>query len=209
MTEIAIIGSDIQEVIGSAIALYILFGLPIYIGVLLTILDTMLVLLIQVKKMDYIEYLFVAFVGVMSVCFAINMIMIDKDGSAIASGLFIPSVPKGSTEAALGLIGAIIMPHNLYLHTSLVDTRKLTTKNRSNINKLRDVINYFTLDAAFSLFLSFFVNLCIIITFANISQIANGKYTNLTIGNAGKALDEVFGGNSGTYIWGIGLLAAG
>ncbi len=207
MTEIAIIGSDIQEVIGSAIALNILFGLPIYAGVLLTILDTMLILLIQVYKMKFIEYLFMFFVGVMSICFAVNMFKVDSDTTEILKGLVIPRIPSGSTQAALGLVGAIIMPHNLYLHSALVETRKLPS--RYKVNKLRDIQYYFTMDAALSLFISFFINLCIIITFANITTVAGGKYADLTIKNAGLALDEVFGNNAGTYIWGIGLLAAG
>ena len=78
--------------------------------------------------MRFIEYLFMFFVGVMAICFAVNMFSIDKDGIAVVEGMFIPRVPSGSVPAALGLIGAIIMPHNLYLHTALVDTRKRPTR---------------------------------------------------------------------------------
>ena len=83
MTEIAIIGSDIQEVIGSAVALNILFGLPIWAGVIITIIDTMMILLIQVYKFKIIEYIFMIFVGVMGICFSINMFKIEKDSGAI------------------------------------------------------------------------------------------------------------------------------
>ena len=96
MTEIAIIGSDIQEVIGSAIALNILFGLHLWAGIILTVLDAMLVLLIQVYNMNIIEYIFVFFVGVMSICFCINMIKIPKNGVDIVEGMFIPKIPSGS-----------------------------------------------------------------------------------------------------------------
>ena len=83
MTEIAIIGSDIQEVIGSAVALNILFGLPIWAGVIITIIDTMMILLIQVYKFKIIEYIFMIFVGIMGICFSINMFKIEKDSGAI------------------------------------------------------------------------------------------------------------------------------
>lgn len=131
MTEIAIIGSDIQEVIGSAIALNILFGLPLWAGIVLTVLDAMLVLLIQVYNMNIIEYIFVFFVGVMSICFMINMIKIPKDGVDIVEGMFVPRIPSGSIQAAIGLVGAIIMPHNLYLHSALVYTRRI---NKNAVN---------------------------------------------------------------------------
>lgn len=98
------------------------------------------------------------------------------------------------------------MPHNLYLHSALVDTRKI---NKAAVNQVRDTCYYYAFDAAFSLIISCFINICIIITFAQISTYKDGKFADITISNAGTALNDIFGGSSGLYIWGLGLLSAG
>ena len=125
MTELAIVGSDIQEVLGSATALYILFGLPIWAGAIITILDSFLFLFIHYWGVRKLEFFFLFLIAVMTVTFMINMFKVKPDAGQLFFGIFIPTVPKGSINAALGLVGAVIMPHNLYLHSSLVLTRKV------------------------------------------------------------------------------------
>jgi len=131
MTEIAIIGSDIQEVLGSATALFILFGLPLWVGALITILDSFLFLFIHYYGVRKLEIFFATLIGIMTVCFTINMFGAKPDYGQIALGTLIPTVPRGAWPATLGLIGAVIMPHNLYLHSSLVLTRKIDFRNRN------------------------------------------------------------------------------
>jgi natural resistance-associated macrophage protein 2 len=125
MTELAIIGSDIQEVIGSATAINILFGLPLWKGALITILDSFLFLFIHYFGVRKLEGFFAFLIATMAVCFCLNMFTASPDYKQMAVGTIVPTIPKGALTAALGLIGAVIMPHNLYLHSSLVLTRKV------------------------------------------------------------------------------------
>lgn len=123
MTEFAIIGSDIQEVIGSATALNIIFGVPLWTGALITIFDSFLFLFIHYYGIRKLEAFFGFLITVMTVCFLVNMFAAKPDYAQIGKGLMIPYVPSNAWSACLGLIGAVIMPHNLYLHSSLVLTR--------------------------------------------------------------------------------------
>ena len=131
MTEFAIIASDIQEVIGSATALNILFNIPLWGGALITIFDSFLFLFIHYYGVRKLEMFFAFLIAVMTVCFGINMIGSDPDYGEIALGAVIPRVPTNGWPAALGLIGAVIMPHNLYLHSSLVLTRKIDHRSKT------------------------------------------------------------------------------
>lgn len=131
MTEFAIIGSDIQEVIGSATAINILFGTPLWVGALITIFDSFLFLFIHYFGVRKLEGFFAFLISVMAICFCLNMFTANPDYKQIAVGTIVPIIPKGALTAALGLIGAVIMPHNLYLHSSLVLTRKIDTRNKN------------------------------------------------------------------------------
>jgi len=123
MTEMAIIGSDIQEVVGSATALWILFGCPLWIGALITIFDSFIFLFIHYFGVRKLEGFFAFLISVMAITFCINFFTSKPHMDEMFVGMIVPSVPEGSVLAALGLIGAVIMPHNLYLHSSLVLTR--------------------------------------------------------------------------------------
>lgn len=123
MTEFAIIGSDIQEVIGSATAIYILFGLPLWAGALITIFDSFLFLFIHYFGVRKLEGFFAFLIAVMAIAFGVNMVKSEPDYSEMAKGWLVPRVPNGSMTAALGVVGAVIMPHNIYLHSALVLTR--------------------------------------------------------------------------------------
>lgn len=173
MTELAIIGSDIQEVLGSATAIKILFGWPLWVGAIITILDSFLFLFIHYFGVRKLEFFFLVLIAIMTVTFMINMIEARPDPGEMAFGTFIPTIPDGSIQAALGLVGAVIMPHNLYLHSSLVLTRSVGT---SNYDQMRDAIVYNNIESAISLFVSFVISTMVIGTFA--VYIANWKIEN-------------------------------
>ena len=131
MTEFAIIGSDIQEVIGSATAIYILFGLPLWKGALITIFDSFIFLFIHYFGVRKLEGFFLFLISIMAVSFCLNMFTANPDYHEMLIGTVVPIIPGGALTAALGLIGAVIMPHNLYLHSSLVLTRKIDQRNKN------------------------------------------------------------------------------
>ena len=131
MTELAIIGSDIQEVLGSATALNILFGMPLWGGAIITILDSFLFLFIHYYGVRKLEAFFAFLIVIMSFCFLANLFGAEADASQIVVGAMVPQVTKNSLSAMLGLIGSVIMPHNMYLHSSLVLTRRIDIRNRN------------------------------------------------------------------------------
>lgn len=202
MAEIAIIGSDIQEVIGTAIAFKILFGFPIWLGSVITVLDTFTFLFIHACGVRKLEAFFAVLVGTMAICFWANMIIIAPNPVDVMGG-FIPGVPSGSLEQLIGLIGSVIMPHNLYLHSALVQSRGV---DKDNKREVREANKYFSIEAAGSLFVSFLINLAVISTFAYYHLKSGSKDIHLE--NADKVLRESFGSGA-RIIWGIGLMAAG
>ncbi|EAS05370.1 NRAMP (natural resistance-associated macrophage protein) metal ion transporter family protein (macronuclear) [Tetrahymena thermophila SB210] len=201
MAEIAIIGSDIQEVLGSAIALQILFGLKLWIGVLLTITTTVLILLVKYIGMRALEVFFAILIGTMAICFFIELGFIGPNFGQLMEGMFVPYVPSSAFSSMIGLIGAVLMPHNLYLHSSLVYEKKISKNDRPLLHKS---IMYFKIETGVSLLISFFINLAVIGTFANWYN----TNEDLDLHSAASVLEVNFG-TSAKYIWGIGLLAAG
>ena len=127
MVEIAIIGSDMQEVIGTAIALYLLSlrHIPLWAGVLITIFDTFFFLFLDKYGLRKLELFFAFLITVMGVTFGYEFIRADIDYLAMVKGLFIPTIPSGEAKIAVGIVGAIIMPHNIYLHSALVRSRDI------------------------------------------------------------------------------------
>ena len=169
MTELAIIGSDIQEVLGSATALNILFGLPLWVGAIITIFDSILFLFIHYFGQRKLEIFFAFSIFIMGISFFINMFKAEPNVPEILQGTFIPSIPKGSSDAALGLVGSVIMPHNLFLHSALVLTRKIDMASK---NQKREAVIYNNIESGISLTASFMINMFIISTFA-VYTIAN------------------------------------
>ena len=204
MTELAIIGSDIQEVLGSATALNILFGWPLWVGAIVTILDSFLFLFIHYFGIRKLEFFFLLLIAIMTITFLINMIESSPDVGEMAFGTLVPTVPKGSIGAALGLIGAVIMPHNLYLHSSLVLTRRVGI---NDMEQMREAIIYNNIESAISLFISFVISAMVISTFA-VYTLKDGSKDSLDLNSAADALVDTIGVNA-KYIWAIGLLAAG
>lgn len=176
MVEIAIIGSDMQEVIGTAIAFYLLSWdskaqtgrIPLYAGVLITITDTFIFLFLD-KFVRKLEMFFGFLITVMAVTFGIQFVVAESHPHAnpwgILKGMFVPSVPGNSAavEQAVGIIGAVIMPHNIYLHSALVKSRDVDRSRK--INK-RDANLYFTIESAIALFVSFIINVFVVCVFA-------------------------------------------
>lgn len=115
-SQLAIIGSDIQEIIGTAIAIKILFGFPLWIGTCITATDTFVFMFLQQYGVRKIEAFFMTLIGVMIVCFWVEMIGSHPSLSGILEGITIPEIPEQAVVQAVGTIGAVIMPHNLYLH---------------------------------------------------------------------------------------------
>lgn len=199
MAEIAIIGADIQEVLGSAIALQILFSIPLWGGVLITIADTFIILLIHHYGIKKLEIVFAFLLLIMFLCFLVNLILIKPIVGDLFEGIFVPTIPSGSLNAASGLVGCIIMPHNLFLHSSLVKTKKF-----DNQDQLKTGLRYMKGELALSLVFSFIINATVISTFAYFANFDE----EISLSNAGDYLSRTFG-SGGKYVWAIGLLASG
>ncbi|EGR27023.1 Nramp family mn2+ fe2+ transporter, putative [Ichthyophthirius multifiliis] len=130
MFEIAIIGADIQEVLGSAFALNILFGIKVWVGVLLTIFAAFLILLFAKK----LEILFGIMISIMAISFFVEFMVVKPNYLELLQGIFIPSIPyESSFDPLVGLIGAVLMPHNLFLHSSLVMDKKIEKKKLKSL----------------------------------------------------------------------------
>lgn len=162
--QLAIIGADILEILGTAVALHILLDLPLWAGVILTATDTVTFMLIQRYGIRKLEAFFMVLIALMSVCFCFELIQSSPDVSAIVKGILIPNVPKNSEFQAVAMLGAIVMPHNMFLHSALVMSRDLG-KNPS-VRKLKEANFYFSIETVLALALSFFVNVAIVVVFA-------------------------------------------
>jgi natural resistance-associated macrophage protein len=163
MTEIAIIGSDIQEVVGSAIAFRILFGFPLWLGTLLTGLDTLTFLAFHHFGVRTLEALFGVLILTMVVCFFMNLVSQPPDAALFFTGMFVPTLDEYALVQAVGILGAIIQPHNIYLHSALVLSRRV---DRTSHAKVAEANKYFTIEAAFALLISFMINAAVISVFA-------------------------------------------
>ncbi|KAH9088557.1 hypothetical protein Ae201684P_017166 [Aphanomyces euteiches] len=163
MAEVAIVGSDVQEVLGSAIALQILFKLPLWVGCLITAVDTFSFLLLHQFGIRKLEALFMTLVAVMLVCFCTNAIQGGTDSNEVLRG-FVPSVPSSyATTQAVGILGAVIMPYNLFLHSGLVQSRAF---DRHDDRKAAQANKYFAIEGAIALAVSFLINLAVVCVFA-------------------------------------------
>src|SRR5687768_9536841 len=162
LCEIAIAACDLAEVIGSAIALNLLFGIPLIWGVCLTAADVLLILLLQHRGFRYLEAFVIALVATVGVCFGIELFLAKPDFAAVGLGL----IPRGEIVTnpamlyiAIGILGATVMPHNLYLHSSIVQTRHVLP----NVDARREAIKFATLDSTLALLFAFFINAAILI----------------------------------------------
>ncbi|MBE9600057.1 Nramp family divalent metal transporter [Pedobacter sp. MC2016-24] len=203
LAQLAIIACDLAEIIGMAIGLNLLFGLPLIWGIGITIFDTVLLLFLLNKGMRKMEAFIVSMVFIVGISFLAEMFIVEPSLKEIFKG-FEPSVLSGDAlYIAIGIIGATVMPHNLYLHSSLVQTRKFERDNKG----IKEAIKFNFIDTAVALNLAFFVNAAILIL-AAAAFYKNGLHEVAEIQDAYKLLQNIFG-NTAPALFAIALIAAG
>lgn len=205
--ELAIAACDLAEIIGSAIALNLLFGIPLLVGVCITALDVLIVLFLQNKGFRYIESLVIALIVVIGGCFAWELIASRPDLLGIAKG-FVPTTQiiadPGMLFIAIGILGATVMPHNLYLHSSIVQTRRyeLTAPGK------REAIKFATIDSTLALMFALFINAAILIVSAA-TFYTRGRNDVAEIQDAYKLLSPLLGVTGASTLFALALLASG
>ncbi|HEX3009277.1 MAG TPA: Nramp family divalent metal transporter [Bacteroidales bacterium] len=204
LAEIAIAACDLAEVLGMAIGLNLLFGLPLLWGVCLTLLDTFLLLFLINRGIRKMEAFILILVSTIGIAFLMEMIFAKPHIGDLAKG-FIPSIPNSTAlYIAIGIIGATVMPHNLYLHSSLVQTRKF---GRSE-SKIREAIKFNLFDSVVALNLAFFVNAAILILAATTFYKA-GLFNVTEINDAHQFLEPLLGTHWAPVLFAVALIAAG
>jgi manganese transport protein len=203
LAEIAIAACDLAEVLGMAIGIQLLTGLPLIWGVCITVLDTFLLLYLQRLGMRKMEAFIIALVGVIAVAFLIQIIIAKPDVAEIATGL-IPTLPnKEALYIAIGIIGATVMPHNLYLHSALVQSRNIERTDAG----IKQAIKFNRIDSTIALNIAFLVNAAILIVAASVFF----KTGNTQVGELHEAykLLPSFLGNVAPILFAVALIAAG
>lgn len=207
LSEVAIAACDLAEVIGSAIALNLLLGIPIAIGVAITALDVLIILFFQYKGFRYIEALVAGLITMIFFCFAYEVIVSKPEFAAMFGGL-IPQPQivfnPGMLYIAIGILGATVMPHNLYLHSSIVQTRNYPRNEEGK----KTAIKFATIDSNAALFLAFLINAAILIVSAATFH-GTGFQDVADISDAYKLLNPVLGVSLASFVFAIALLASG
>ncbi|KAL7407772.1 hypothetical protein ABVT39_013447 [Epinephelus coioides] len=232
MVELAIIGSDMQEVIGCAIALNLLSvgRIPLWAGVLITITDTFVFLFLDKYGLRKLEAFFGFLITVMALSFGYEYVLVKPDQREVLKGMFIPycaDCGPVQLEQAVGIVGAVIMPHNIYLHSALVKSRDIDRKNKKEV---KEANKYYFIESTIALFVSFLINVFVVAVFAQafynktnmeVSQECNATgspHTDLFPLNNGTLEVDIYKGGvvlgcffgpAALYIWAIGILAAG
>lgn len=204
LAEIAIAACDLAEVLGMAIGLNLLFGLPMLAGVLITLLDTFLLLYLQKLGMRKMEAFIIALIAIIGGCFLTEIFFAKPSLGQVSLGL-IPHIPNNAAlYIAIGIIGATVMPHNLYLHSALVQTRKIGTDEVS----IRKAIRFNILDSAIALNIAFFVNAAILILAGTVFY-TSGLHNVASIQDAHKLLAPLLGSKWAAILFAVALVAAG
>ncbi len=203
LAQIAIIACDLAEIIGMAIGLNLLFGLPLIWGICITAVDTILLLFLLKKGMRSMEGFIVSMVFIIGISFLVEMFIVEPELKEIAKGLIPSSLDGSALYIAIGIIGATVMPHNLYLHSSLVQTRKIEKTSTG----IREALKFNFIDTAIALNLAFLVNAAILIL-AAAAFFTNGFHEVAEIQDAYKLLDNIFGPAAPT-LFAIALIASG
>ncbi len=208
LAEIAIAACDLAEVVGSAIALQLLFHIPLIWGVCITALDVLLILFLENKGFRYIEAIVVTLVATIGVCFGLEILFSKPEFSGILSNMFIPSSQiirdREMLYIAIGILGATVMPHNLYLHSAVVQTRDF---DRTPEGK-REAIKYCNIDSAVALTFALFVNAAILIV-SGATFYRTGNHQVAEIGDAYQLLSPLLGVVGASTIFALALLASG
>jgi manganese transport protein len=205
--EAAIIACDLAEVIGTAIALKLLFGIPLVGGALIAALDAFLLLLLMNKGFRFLEAFVIALLIVIAICFSVQIVAAAPPVAAVLRG-FLPSTAIVTNPAmlyiAIGIIGATVMPHNLYLHSSIVQTRAYPRTDEGR----RDAIKWATTDSTIALMLALFINAAILIVAA--ATFHDSGHANVAeIGKAFELLSPLLGLGIASTLFAIALLASG
>lgn len=203
LAEIAIMACDLAEIIGMAIGLNLLFGLPMIWGVCVTALDTFLLLFLMHKGIRALEVFIISLVFMVGAAFLIEMIIVKPQISEVLTGFRPTALSGASLYIAIGIIGATVMPHNLYLHSSLVQTRKI----KRDATNIKQSLKYNLADTTIALNLAFFVNAAILVLAATAFH-NNGHFNIAEIQDAHKLLNAIFGSLAPT-LFAIALIAAG
>jgi manganese transport protein len=202
LCEIAIAACDLAEVLGTILGLNLLFGIPLLWGALVTLFDTFLLLAIQRLGIRKMEAFILSLITVIAGGFIINLFLAKPDWGQAAAGL-LPSLPEGSLYIILGIIGATVMPHNLYLHSSLVQTRRVSRI----VDSKAEACRYNLLDSAIALNAAFFVNAAILVLAAAVFYRHGVVVTEIQ--QAYKLLEQLLGTRAAPIAFGLALLAAG
>lgn len=204
LAEVAIAACDLAEVLGMAIGIQLLTGLPLIWGVLITVLDTFLFLLLQRLGMRKMEAFIIALVAIIGLSFLTEIILAKPDLAEVATG-FVPHIPGNEAlYIAIGIIGATVMPHNLYLHSALVQTRKFKKDSKGIKRALK--LNF--IDSTIALNLAFFVNAAILVLAATVF-FKSGRTDVAEIKTAHELLNDFLGTKLAPTLFAVALIAAG
>ena len=205
--EIAIIATDIAEVIGTAIGLNLLFGIPLELGVIITALDVFLILYLQKKGFRWLEAFVITLLGVITLSFGIQIALADPDWGQVIRG-FAPTVEiirnPEMLYLALGILGATVMPHNLYLHSAIVQTRAYG----SSLPEKRQALKYATIDSTVALMFALLINASILIL-AAAAFYTTGRTEVAELGDAHQLLGPTLGAGIAPMLFAVALLACG
>lgn len=211
LAELAVIAADIPEVIGTAFALNILFHIPVWAGVLMTGFSTLLLLGLQKYGIRKLELLISVLVFTMAACFFGELSYVKPPASGVLKGMFIPKLSgQGATGDAIALLGALVMPHNLFLHSALVLSRKVP----NSVRGINDACRYFLIESGFALFVAFLINVSIVSVSGTVCLAKNlspedaARCDDLTLKGASFLLKNVLG-KSSSIVYSIALLASG
>ena len=205
--EAAIAATDLAEVLGSAVALKLLFGIPLIAGVCVTAFDVLVVLFAYGRNFRILEVIVTTLVILITVCLAVQIGLSKPESLEVMKG-FLPSAPiftdNNQLLIAIGIIGATVMPHNLFLHSSLVLTRDV---DRGDVARVKEAINYFTFDSTMCLICALFVNAAILVVAAAVFHV-RGMNDVATLEEAHKLLAPILGSGA-SVVFAVALLASG
>jgi manganese transport protein len=204
LAEIAIAACDLAEVIGMAIGLQLLFDLPLLVGVSITVLDTLVILVLQKNGIRKMEAFILGLIAMIGLAFIAELFFAQPNPTELLKG-FIPTMPNNTAlYIAIGIIGATVMPHNLYLHSSLVQTRKIDRSSKG----IKEAIKFNFIDTGIALNMALFVNAAILILAAS-TFFTTGHYEVAEIQDAHKLLEDILGTSLAPALFAIALIAAG
>ena len=207
LCEVAIIACDLAEVIGTALALKLLFGIPMGLGAVITVLDSLLVLLLMKRGFRWLEAFIFSLIVLIAGCFAVQLLLASPNIADLFSGFMDPAAPVRNPEMlyiAIGILGATVMPHNLYLHSSIVQTRAFERNEEGQ----RHAIRWATIDSTLALGLALFVNAALLAVSAAVFY-SSGRTDIAEIQDAYHLLSPLLGTTWAATLFGIRLLASG